>query len=375
MRAPTYHVRGEADVQLLVSGAWAGFAPPVITGSAQIKNASAQLTGLRAPLRIASAEMELTPTIAALRKMTASLGQAGPSFSGSIQIPRGCGHPEECIADVDLRTAELNPDSLAPLLASDAHAQWYRFFASQKAEQPSLLMRARANGHVAIDRLCTATLEATNVNAEIAHLLGGTQLGEWRADFTGTAPKYSGQGTIMRAAMSRLPATGVLPCCSGTVNLTYSAHFTGKSRAELLESATAEASFTWNNGALNRFSFPFEAKANHPAGIAAGSPLRFSKFSGTAELRDGAVQLTRSKIVSAGGIYQVSGTLTFDRHLVMTFASTSQRYIVGGTLDEPLIAMEAQRAASRAVPTPPAPAASPSPAPSAALVKAGPGAN
>lgn len=367
MRAPSYHVRGSANLQLRLAGVWAGFAPPVITGTAQINSASAELAGVRGPLRVASAQLELSPTFVTLRKVTASLGLDGPSFTASVQVPRGCSHPEECWAQVDLKMAELNLSNAAAMLTT-AKRPWYDVFGGSRNPE-SLLMRAHARGRINITRLLIAGEEASNVAAEVAldegrlqlnnvsgQVFGAQHSGEWQADFTGAEPRYSGQGKLTRVAMAHVSsaATG---CCSGTADVTYQAHFEGHSGADVLHSLSAQADFVWKHGTLNHFSLP-RLSAVRLTQSSPTSALRFKEFRGHAELRDATIELTRSKIAGPSGIYQVSGALTLDRHLAMTIASVSQRYTVAGTLDDPVIASEAQRAAApaAAVPTPtPAP--------------------
>ncbi|HZU22230.1 MAG TPA: hypothetical protein VE998_05310, partial [Terriglobales bacterium] len=112
-----------------------------------------------------------------------------------------------------------------------------------------------------------------------------------------------------------------------------------------------------------RLKLPLPAHAAQ----AAAAPLQFKEFSGHAEFDAAAVTLARSRITTAGSIYRVSGTVRYDRRLALTMASSSARYDLAGTLDAPVLAIAAERAAAPAVIVPSA--APPAPAP----VKAGPG--
>jgi hypothetical protein len=306
-----------------------------------------------------------------LRNVMASIGTAGPPLSGSITIPRGCAHPENCIAQFDLRAGELNTAALSQLFST--HNQpWYRTLFGEAATAP-FLMRTRAVGQITVAKLMAGAIAATNVQSEVridrgvfrfddvsAQVFGGRHAGSWIADFTGAQPKYSGRGELKRLSAVELGESK--DSCSGTVNLAYSISLTGRTRAEMLKSSVAEGDFVWSNGAFNRFSLPLAAGGKPPA----ASGLRFSEFRGHAKLQAGSVELTRGKIVGPNGIYQVSGTVGLDQRISLTLASRLQKYSLGGTLDVPEIATEARRTT---VSQPAGPASSP------VVAKAGPGAN
>ena len=85
----------------------------------------------------------------------------------------------------------------------------------------------RASGRVAVKRLQLGQLAATKASAEFtldsgrlaltkinAELLGGTQSGQWQADFTGDEPVYSGSGTVADIAAGQL--AGITHAALGT---------------------------------------------------------------------------------------------------------------------------------------------------------------
>jgi len=374
MRAPTYSVRGSANVQLKIAGAWAGFAPPAITGTARISNTSAEIVGVSVPLRIASAQLELSESTATLRNMVASFGVAGPAFSGTIEIPRACAHPENCAAQFDLRAGELNASALNQLMT--AHAQpWYRTLLGETSTAP-FLMRARAVGVVTIVRFTAGAVAAANVQSKAtlgggilhfddlrAQVFGGRHIGSWVADFTGPHPRYSGEGRLQGVTATEF-AKGQ-SSCSGTVDLSYSVSFAGKTRGEILKSAAAEGDFLWSNGGFNRVFLPLAVGGKSVA----NGFLRFSEFRGHANLKDGLVELSRSRIAAFPGIYEISGTVGLDQRISLSMVSKTLRYNLGGTLDLPEIDTEANRASAA---EPAAPASTPVVAPPP---KTGPGAN
>ena len=60
--APQTAANGEARISLHVGGGWAGFAAPVVTGTAQLHSVRARIRGLNKPVEISSATIELTPS-------------------------------------------------------------------------------------------------------------------------------------------------------------------------------------------------------------------------------------------------------------------------------------------------------------------------
>ena len=103
--APQPAASGEARINLHVGGGWAGFAAPVVTGTAQLYSVRARIRGLNKPVEIASATIELTPSAAEVRKVTASAG--GNTWRGSLTIPRQCETPHACVIGFDLHTDEF----------------------------------------------------------------------------------------------------------------------------------------------------------------------------------------------------------------------------------------------------------------------------
>ncbi|HYL92829.1 MAG TPA: AsmA family protein, partial [Alphaproteobacteria bacterium] len=53
-------ITGKVDFDVQMSGPWAGFAPPVLTGKARVQGVKYAIPGIKDPLRLAAAEVELT---------------------------------------------------------------------------------------------------------------------------------------------------------------------------------------------------------------------------------------------------------------------------------------------------------------------------
>ena len=69
--APQPAANGEARINLRVGGGWAGFAAPLITGTAQLHSVRARVRGLNEPWRLLP-QVFRSPATTEVRKLTAS---------------------------------------------------------------------------------------------------------------------------------------------------------------------------------------------------------------------------------------------------------------------------------------------------------------
>jgi uncharacterized protein involved in outer membrane biogenesis len=345
MRPPAYQLAGTADLQLDIAGRWAGFAPPLVTGEAQLSDVSTDALGTAAALRIASGRLVLQPDSARLESFSAALGATGPRFTGAVWLPRHCAHPEDCQVNFSLRTANLSLDDLQQALQpAPAHRAWYQF--GNAAPAPSALARMRASGQLSCSRVVLRNLKASDLSASLtldsgqarlanlqAKLLGGRYRGEWVADYAAAQPQYSGRGTLEGIAMAQVAELMNDKWAEGALGAEFHIRFQGKTREEMLVSAAGEATFTWRTGALKHIALP---EALIPPG------LRFSQFRGHLSLEKQRLTFTQSRITAAKGIYEISGNASLERSLELTLTRGHRRsYAVGGTLEAPKVS-EAQ---------------------------------
>jgi hypothetical protein len=98
-------------------------------------------------------------------------------------------------------------------------------------------------------------------------------------------------------------------------------------RANLRDSATGTADFTWHDGALR-----------HLVLDGRGAPLTFSEFTGKVVLANAAFTLIDCKLQSGGANYTVKGTALYDRSLALRLERAGGRsYAISGSLDKPQI--------------------------------------
>ena len=161
---------GEARVNLRMDGTWAGFAAPVVTGTAQLHAIHARVRGLNEPVEIVSADVLLTPNTAVVQKLMASA--AGSTWWGSLSIPRECDVPNACPIRFDIRTDEIETDELRGVGNPVAVKQpWYRFLAretqSSLTQSKPFLGSLHAIGKLTAGRVLVGNVIASRVSAEV----------------------------------------------------------------------------------------------------------------------------------------------------------------------------------------------------------------
>jgi hypothetical protein len=342
--ATDINANGVAKVDFATTGTWAGLTAPRTTGTAQLQNLSADITGVNAPLHITSATLTLGPDGAALRNFNVSFIGTKVGFSGSAEIPRGCASIETCPIQFDLKVDQISSDDLNRLFNPRmAKRPWYDILSGSAG---SLLTRMKAHGQIAANRFSIRTLVANRVSttAEFNNgivsltnfrgdVLGGKHQGTWKADFTGNSPVFSGTGTIDSVALAQLASLMKDNWATGTAKVSYTARMTGIAPDELARSATGAINFDWRGGSLRHVVL---ASANGKNG--SGTSLAFRHWAGALELKAGVWTVAPSKMDVNSGIYQVSGTASLGKELQFTLTNGSRAFSVTGTLDKPKVA-------------------------------------
>jgi hypothetical protein len=339
LRALQYPVEGTAKVDLKLAGNWAGFASPVLTGSAQLHSVTASVRGLGAPIQMPGAALVLASDSATLQNFNARFTGSPVQVGGQVRIARNCTGWEQCPIQFDLQTDDLSLDALNGLLnVKAAKRPWYNVFAGP-GQHPAL-MRVQASGRLSAKRLDMGSVSAKRFTADVqlnagklslknvrAEVLGGTHLGEWYADFTGAQPSYSGSGSLQRVAMAQLASPMRDNWASGAVDASYKMTMSGLSQADLAKSMGASASFDWRNGVMR-----------HVAVDGRSGPLKFNRFAGQLELRNGVINFAESQMTARGGTYTMSGTASLERQLGLNLRMGSRSYMVSGPLEKPKVA-------------------------------------
>lgn len=337
---PRYRPSGFADLNLAVTGIFANFTPPRITGTAQLRQAAIQVDGVAAPLVLQSATLQFAPEAVTVQRLAARLEGSPAVIEGTVTIPRRCPAPV-CASTFDLRAADLNLDelnrALNPRYRSSAWLSFPRIFGG-KTEKSSLLMALQAHGNISIGRLAIKNLVATRATGRLqfdqgkialsafhAELLTGRHLGSWSADLTGAEPVFTGNGTVEALPLAQLNSLLRSPLGTGTIRLTYDLTMRGSDATQLRRTADGEIRFRWNNGSWRT------------AGQT--QSVQFSDWTGTLNLRDEVADLTASVMQTRTGPYQASGRAGFDRGLSLRLSGPRDQMLVSGTLQNATVAI------------------------------------
>ena len=337
--APALTANGQTRVDLHVDGPWTGFAPAQITGTAQLHSVHAEMRGLNSPVEINAANVLLMPDEIRVTNLNASA--ANSVWHGSLTLPRPCVSPANCFIGFNLDSPRIVTDELSQdFNPHPVKRPWYRFLSALRSPGNSLFLGLHAAGTLAADQVVIHQLIVNGVSASIVlengklqlsnlrgKVLGGEHRGQWTADFTGSAPVYSGSGICEQLSLAQLATAMHDDWVSGAATASYRFTASGVSAPEIFSSATASLQIEAHDGFLPRF-------------LLAGNnePLRLNHFVGHLVLRDRQLEIEAGKLVTPGGIYQVSGSASLDRALDLKLAREGAHgFNITGTLATPRI--------------------------------------
>jgi hypothetical protein len=336
VHAPPHVKKGTARLDLQIAGLWTGFPAPAVTGKAQLRNLTADLKGVGAPLQISSAELVLAQQKLTLQNLAAGFAGSAMHLSGSLQLQRHCPSGETCPAQVSLHADQLVAAELENLLHPRLSRPWYRLLERDR-EKP--LAGLLATGSLSANRIVVGRLAATRFTSRlsIAHgevrlsqvragIWGGQHEGEWILDFSGRQPVYSGTGALANAALADAAQTMGDDWASGRLSLQYRLKAVGWSKSDLAASLGSSTDFDVRDGVMRHLS------------LGAAKPLRLRRFTGRLALEKGQFTLSTGKLQAGDGIYQVSGTALLDSKLhIKLVRDSSHSFDITGTLGAPRV--------------------------------------
>jgi len=340
---PALTADGSTHLDLQVAGSWAGtsasFRGPQVTGPARLKNVRIPVRDVGGPVEIVSADMQLSPDRVTLEKLNAKA--AGSIWTGSIELPRGCGTLETCPLHCILNADAVALSQLNEWANPRRNKPWYQVLDSHKA--PSVLARLRATAGVKLGRLRIGKVEATHVSAVVildqgeleipqlnADFLGGKHRGMWSADFTGRPGVCVGSGAVTGISLAQLETSINDAGIAGSASARY--ELRGTCPAEFWESANGTVAIDLKDGVLPHILLGDDAE-----------PLRFTRLKGTAQLDAGKINLGDVMLDFAGGRYQLSGTASLRNAIDLKMTPVSSGgalpgYAITGTVSEPKVA-------------------------------------
>ena len=336
---PAIGLAGPAQVDVRIGGAWTGFARPTPSGRVQLHAATVEFQGILEPLQVAEATVTFADQKVSVNPVKAEFG-GGPAVSGSATFPMVCDTPETCVLLVDLGSPEVSVQRLNQLLNPALQSRpWYHLLALGQRDENALL-KLRAQGHIAVDRVLLGSLAASHLTAAVAidsgrlslkdvraDLLGGHHAGNWDADFTAKPPKFFGSGAVKKVAMAQVSNLMHDPWATGTVDGRYTLGLAGADPATLRDSAAGTVSFKWSGGTLR-----------HVALEGMSSPLTFSSLTGQFSIRDGALRCEECELHMPGQVYTLKGSATFARNLDFHLERPGEpSYTISGPLEKPRV--------------------------------------
>ena len=336
--APRFAPKGTAAVDLSLGGEWAGFAQPLVLGSAKV-SATASVSGISAPVQIHSANINLEQDGVKVRDVSFGWPKLGIMLTGSLETPRRCTTIETCPVQFQLRSDSVDIGALNALLNPQAAKRpWYAIIGGG-ASKPPMLARITASGTLAVGAMKVGGVVARNVSGTVtlehgvlrardvsAAALGGKLSGTLRADFDATPPTFEASGKLDGGSVAALSAPRRPSWGTGQLDATFALTTAGLDTTSILKSAGGSINYTWRNGTM---ALALDGGAG---------PLRIRDFRGTATLHNGQLSFAASKMETAGGIYTLSGTASLDRQLGLTLTRGNvPAYEITGTLEKPLV--------------------------------------
>jgi len=340
---------GTAQVDLQIAGSWAGrsngrtsgFTGPQVTGTAKLRNVRVSLRGVSGPIEIASAEVQLLPQEVRVGKLNAKSGDT--SWTGSVEMPRGCGTPGACQAYFVLNANQIVLGELSEWVSPRPKDRpWYRVLESSAKAGPSFLSSVRASGQVTTDRLQVRSLTATRVSAKVtldggklqitglnADFRGGKHRGQWEADFSVQPAVCKGSGSLTGVSLERLADAMNDAWIDGTANSTYEVR--GSCSAEFWQSAEGTLQIDMKDGTWPHVGLEGDAE-----------PFKVTGFTGQALLHAGEIEIKDANLDSADGKFQLSGTASLKGDLDLRLARVpnglaAPGFTITGTLAEPRV--------------------------------------
>jgi AsmA-like C-terminal region len=308
------------------------------------------------PVEVVSADVQLSSQTARVEHLKATA--AGTSWTGSLEMPRGCLTAERCPVRFDLKSDQIAVSAVNEWLHSKAKKRpWYQVLEPSSEQRLSPLGTLHASGRVTTDLFQMQRVQATHVSANVilddgklqlsgihAEMMGGQMGGDWSIDFGAKPARCKGTGNVAGLSLSALAETMKDSWIEGTADANY--EIAGGCSADFWQSAEGTLRVDMKDGVLPHLLIGEDDE-----------PLRVSHLTGQARLKAGKIEITDTKLISPSASYQVSGTASLDQEVdfTLTRASslTNPGYTVGGTVAEPHVTplSSSMQARLKALPT------------------------
>ncbi|MCU1331931.1 MAG: AsmA [Candidatus Angelobacter sp.] len=329
-----------ALVDLNVSGPWANFTAPKLRGTAHLQNLAAWIPGLKDRLVMQEADAQITDTALVLSKINGQFEHSPIAFTGLISSPLICTGSAPCPLQFDLHLDSLALPDVAKLMGFTDKGWNLPFFSGSDNKLPEF----RAAGSVSVGELNIADIplekfaahvevgdHALTINRMAARIGGGTTQGEWKIDWSGSQPRYTGSGSMESVTLERVSpqntvAGHIAQWIGGRAQVSYATHFEGDTPQEMSASTGGRVEFQVSNGTSKMLA------------LDAGRPLRFNGAQGALEIDRQVIKVLPSKFKAENRIYLMSGTISLANKQAKLKVSTSgNQWEITGALERPEI--------------------------------------
>jgi hypothetical protein len=331
---------GSAKLDLALGGEWTGFAAPLVTGSAQLRNLRAEVAGLNTPILIPTASVALSSDTTSFDKFSATTG--GTHWGGWVSVPRHCPQVSGCATEFNVTADDLSTQDLADWFKPhDAKRPWYRLLTAESAKGKTPLLLLEAHGSVKLGRFEMKHVTATQVSSRVefdhgkiklanldAQIFEGSQSGDWLIDFSQQPATVIANGLLKDIALAEVSEAFGDAWASGTAEGRFELSGHGTSVADFVVHSNGKLKFRMQNGVFAHVEIP-----------GAPRPFPVHRFSGELTLDKGDWKLSDGMLDSHDGQYQVSGKMSSETGLdVVLRRNDALAWNVSGTLANPQVA-------------------------------------
>lgn len=336
---------GSAQLDLQLAANWinpgTGFAAPQVTGTAKLRNVRILERNAGVQADIVSAELHLTPEAVHIVRLNANA--ASTSWTGWLELPRGCGTPAACPIHFALNTNRVAIRDLKDWVNPHLRTRpWYRVLTFDAAAHPVWWSTLHASGHVTADHVPIHGIDATHVAANLTledgklrltgltgDVLQGKHRGEWNVDFAKAPALCTGSGNLAGISLAAIASTMRDGWVAGTATASY--EFKGRCAGDFWRSADGKLHLEATHGVFPHLLLQDGAEQ-----------LQASEIVGDARLHDGEIEIADTQLVSSHGSYKLSGTASLHREINLKLTRTSGGaanvgYSIMGTLQAPRV--------------------------------------
>jgi len=353
---------GLAQLNLHIAGSWSGtqtaagmgFSGPQVKGTAKLRNVHVTPGGFSDPLQISSADIQLGADAVHVTKLSAKA--AGTTWTGSLDLPRGCGNLGACAVRFTLNADEIALGRMNEWVTGKKRP-WYDVLPSSGKMATSLLARLQASGHITTNRFLAHGVEATAVSADVTlgagklqikssggDIFAGKHQSQWLADFSVSPSVCKGSGALTGVSLAKVAKQMGDDWIAGTARGSY--EVTGPCTGEFWQSAAGTLQVGVRDGALPHVL------------LGTDTGVIITRLDGEARLREGKIEIGSAKLDSPSGKYEIRGTASLKREINLKLTRTAvdtakSGYEITGTLSEPQVSSLSNAEQARLKPLPP----------------------